>query len=98
MTPKSLQALIDAPPCDINCPPKYCDGDRKLTCGCNTCVEQGGFWKVCELEKRVQDGLLLPGEAVFIRSIISKGALGKNGCKLERRMRSRTCLEWHCKR
>ena len=91
---KTLQELIISSPCDLRC---LSGGKKGVGCGCLVCARKGGYWEIGEFEERVKGGFLTEDEVVMIKRIIEEGALGDDGCKLERRMRSRLCLEYDCK-
>ena len=91
-----LQKLIDSPPCDLQCTENYWENGKKVTC-CHYCKQNYGFWKPFELYKRVRIGQLTFEEADFIIKAIEERALGSNGCKLERYMRSKECRRFNCK-
>lgn len=102
MSEKTIAELIAEPGCDMQCPVSHRKGhkeDGEPAC-CAGCASTGGFWEDGEMDQRVADGLITQAEADGIRKTVStvpNGALdpGK-GCRLERRLWSRTCLEWKC--
>ena len=104
MSEKTIAELIAEPVCDMQCPlshRKRHKEDGEPTC-CAGCASTGGFWEDGELDSRVTDGIITQKEADNILEILATKNVGafdkETGCRLERKMRSRVCLQWKCDR
>lgn len=89
----ALRELFEQQDCDFNCPWWVADG-----CGCRRCHLSSGYWKPDEMQKRLDLGLLSKKEIGPIEEMLARpqGALGDNGCELDRRHRSEDCLRSLC--
>ena len=81
------QYYIENNPCKVpdDCP------NGKVTCGCDYCAENKGFYMASEIKRN-----FTPNEAKRIANAFDsiKGYLGIDGCVLPRKLRSFSCLSW----
>lgn len=91
---KTIQELIAEPNCDQECPPCMMRKEQPVCC----CSCHQGYYEEGEIEERVKLNIITQEEADWLRELIENNTFfAGNGCRVERRLRSRFCMEWTCK-